>query len=140
MASCLALLRFDFHYGNLLCWMEGKYTNAHHDWSTVSDAINAVRDIEPPDGYLQVDFDRAFCFCTDGVPLACDHHCSFESVSQRNLYDNHPGLAKVTDEVRACFAKEEAQSFHIAFPWFIWRFIGGLHLAVLVWVIHKLKG
>jgi hypothetical protein len=120
--------------------MEGKYTNAHHDWSTVSDAINAVRDIEPPDGYLQVDFDRDFCVCTDGVPLACDHHCSFESVSQRNLNDNHPGLAKVTDEVRARFAKEEAQSFHIAFPWFIWRFIGGLHLTVLVWVIHKLKG
>jgi hypothetical protein len=121
-------------------WKVSSYTNAHRDWSSVSDAINAVHDIESPDGYPQVDFDRAFRSCTDGVPLACDHHCSFESVSQRNLYDNHPGLEKVTDEVQARFAKEEAQSFHIAFPQFIWRFIVWLHLAALVWAIRKLKG
>jgi hypothetical protein len=46
----------------------------------------------------------------------------------------------VTNEVRTHFAKEEAQSFHIAFPRFIWRFIVGLHLAALVWVNCKLKG
>jgi hypothetical protein len=40
--------------------MEGEYTNAHRDWSSVSDVINAVRDISPPDGYPQVDFDHAF--------------------------------------------------------------------------------
>jgi hypothetical protein len=79
--AAVALLCFDFHYGDLLHWMEGEYTNAHRDWSTVSDAINAVHDIEPPDGYPLVDFDHAFCVCTDGVPLVCDHHCSFESVS-----------------------------------------------------------
>ncbi len=139
-AAVALLLHFDFHYSDLLCWMEGKFTTAHCNWSSVSDAINAVHDIEPPDGYPQVDFDRAFWACTDWVPLACDHHCSFESVSQLNLYDNQPDLEKVTDEVRARFAKEEAQSFHIAFPRFIWRFIVGLNLAALVWAICKLKG
>jgi hypothetical protein len=100
--------------------MGGEYTNAHHDWSTISAAINAVRDIEPPDGYPHINFDCAFCACTNGVPLACDHECSIESVHQRNLYDNHPGLDRVADEVQARFAKEEAQSFHITFSQFVW--------------------
>jgi hypothetical protein len=138
--AAVALLRFDFNYGDLLRWMEGKYTDTHRDWSTVSDAINTVRDIEPPDGYPQVDFDRVFCACMEGIPLACNHECSFKSVSQCNLYDNHPGLNEVQEEVRAHFAKEEAQSFHMAFPRFIWRFIVGLHLAALVWAIRKLIG
>jgi hypothetical protein len=61
-------------------------------------------------------------------------------VCQRNLYDNHPGLDRVADEVQARFAKEEAQSFHIAFPRFVWQFIVGLHLATLVWAIREMKG
>jgi hypothetical protein len=138
--TAVALLRFDFNYGDLIRWMEGEYTNAHRDWSSVSDTINAVRDILPPEGYPQVDFARAFRACTEGVPLACDHECSFDSVRARNLYDNHPGLVDVIDEVRLRFAKEEAQSFHIAFPRFVWRFIVGLHLAALVWAVRKLKG
>jgi hypothetical protein len=120
--TAVALLRFDFNYGDLIRWMEGEYTNAHRDWSSVSDAINAVRDILPPEGYPQVDFARAFrSACTEGVPLACDHECSFDSVRAWNLYDNHPGLVDIIDEVRLRFAKEEAQSFHIAFPRFVWR-------------------
>jgi hypothetical protein len=130
--TAVALLRVDFNYGDLIRWMEGEYTNAHRDWSSVSDTINAVRDILPPEGYPQVDFARAFHTCTEGVPLACDHECSFDSVQAQNLYDNHPGLVDVIDEVRLRFAKEEAQSFHIAFPQFVWRFIVGLHLAALV--------
>ncbi len=78
--TAVALLHFDFNYGDLICWMEGKYTNAHHDWSSVSDAINTMQDIFPPDRYPQVEFDHAFQACTEGVPLACDHECSFDSV------------------------------------------------------------
>jgi hypothetical protein len=74
------------------------------------------------------------------VPLAGDYVCSFDSVQQRNLYDNHPGLESVQDEVRDRFAKEEAQSFHLALPRFLWRFIVGIHLAALVWAIRKMKG
>jgi hypothetical protein len=80
--------------------MGGEYTNAHRDWSAVSAAIDVVQDIEPPDSYPCVDFDRTFWACTDGVPLACDHKCSFELVRQCNLYNNHPGINQVADEVR----------------------------------------
>ncbi len=79
-----------------------KYTNTHREWSAISGTIDAVRDIKPPDGYPYVNFDRTFWACTNGVvPLACDHECSFELVHQCNLYDNHPGLDRVADEVRA---------------------------------------
>jgi hypothetical protein len=72
-------------------------------------------DILPPDRYPQVDFDHAFRACIEAVPLACDHECSFDSVHAQNIYDNHPGLDDIIDEVCLWFAKEEAQSFHITF-------------------------
>jgi len=56
----VALIHFDFNYGDLIRWLEGEYTNAHRDWSVVSDAMNAVRSIDPPDGYPSIDFDQAF--------------------------------------------------------------------------------
>ncbi len=141
-AWCVAvmLICFNFNYGDLIRWLGGEYTNKHRDWTTVSNATNSVHDIRPPEGYLEVDFAHAFRVHTNGIPLACDHECSIESVSHRNLYDNHPGLDKVADEVHQRFAKEEAQSFHLALPWFVWRFIVGLHLVALVWAICKLKG
>jgi len=134
------LIRFDFSVGDSVRWMEGEYTNKHRDWTTFSDAINAVRSIEPYPGDPPVDFDRAYRVCTEGVPLAGSYECSFDSVRQRNLYDNHPGLEAVADDVRDKLAKEEAQSFHIALPRFIWRFILGIHIAPMVWNIRKGKG
>jgi hypothetical protein len=44
----------------------------------------------------------------------------FNSVRAQNLYDNHLGLDNVINEVHLWFAKEEAQSFHIAFPRLVW--------------------
>lgn len=62
-------------------------------------------------------------------------------MSQHNLYDNHPRLDKVADEVRASrFAMGKAQSFHIAFLLFVWQFIVGFHLAALMWAVWKMKG
>jgi hypothetical protein len=58
--TAVALLCFDFNYGDLIRWMEGEYTNAHRDWSSVSDTINAVLDILLPEGYPQVDFARLY--------------------------------------------------------------------------------
>ena len=43
-------------------------------------------------------------------------------------------------EVREKLASEEAQSFHIALPRFLWRFIVGLHIAPFVWALRKGKG
>lgn len=136
----VALMRFDMNLGDLIRWLEGEYTNAHRDWEEVASAMNAVRDIQPPDDYPAIDFDRAFKACTDGVPLAGQYECSFESVKERNLYDNHPGLQEQQDVVRERFAKEEAQSFYIALPRFLWRFLCGIHLAALVWNMRKGKG
>jgi len=87
-----------------------------------------------------MDFDWAFHACTEGVPLAGMYECSFESVRARNLYNNHPGLANVYDEVREKIAKEEAQSFHLALPHFLWHFLPGIHLDPMVWALRKGKG
>lgn len=136
----VALIRFDFDYGDLIRWLEGEYTNAHRDWSSLSDTINAVSSIPPPPGYPAVDFDRAYRICTEGTPLAGNYQCSFESVQQRNVYDNHPGLQEELANVREKLAKEEAQSFHLALPRFLWRFLPGLHLSPFVWAWRKGKG
>jgi hypothetical protein len=58
--TAVALLCFDFHYGDLIWWMGGKYTNAHRDWSAISAAIDAVWDIEPTDGYPRINFEHTF--------------------------------------------------------------------------------
>jgi hypothetical protein len=55
--TAVALLHFDFHYGDLIWWIGGEYTNAHCNWSIVSAAINAVWDIESPNGYPHINFD-----------------------------------------------------------------------------------
>ena len=99
-----------------------------------------MRHTSPPDGYPVPDFDRAFRACTEGVPLAGTYECSFQAVRERNLYNNHSNLQAVLPEVREKLAKEEAQSFHLALPRFLWRFIDGLHLSPIVWNIRKGKG
>ena len=136
----VALIRFDFDYGDMIRWLEGEYTNHHRDWSTVAESINTVRNIPPPPGYPNIDYERAFRICTEGAPLAGHYECTFHAVQQRNLYDNHPGLQDELDNVRDKLAKEEAQSFHIALPRFLWRFIPGIHLAPFVWAWRKGKG
>ena len=136
----VALLRYDFDYGDFIRWLEGEYTNHHRDWSEMAQSITAISDIPPPQGYPNVDYDRAFRICTEGAPLAGSYECSFESVQQRNLYDNHPGLDAEHANVREKLAKEEAQSFHIVLPRFMWRFIPGIHIAPFVWVWRKGKG
>jgi hypothetical protein len=136
----VALMRFDFDLGDLIRWLEGEYTNSHRDWQTLSDTMNAVRSIDPPAGYPRIDYEWTFRACTEGVPLSGHYQCSFESVRSRNRYDNHPNIQEVRDEIRTKLAKEEAQSFYIAFPCFIWHFILGIHLAPLVWNVRKGKG
>jgi len=70
----VALLSFNFNYGDLIRWLEGEYTNTHRNWATVSDAISAVRDIPPPPGYPDLDYDRAFVHvlrvCLWRVPMS----------------------------------------------------------------------
>jgi hypothetical protein len=44
--------------------------------------------------------------------------CSFESVAERNMYDNHRTIDEEVTRglIRKKFCKEEAHSYNIAFP------------------------
>jgi len=80
---------------------------------------------------------------TLGVPLAGHFHCSFSSVARRNQYDNHsmiktPGEVQTT--IRQKFIKEEELSYNIVFRWWLWRFIAGLFLNPLTFVMPKYEG
>ena len=94
-----ALLRFDFHHGDLVRWLGGEYTNEFRDWPAVFDALDIVRDCPPLPGYPMVDVDRAYRLATLGAPLAGIFECSFAETAFRNMYDNHPPLAAVCDVV-----------------------------------------
>jgi hypothetical protein len=74
------------------------------------------------------------------APWQVNFECSFKSVWQCNFYNNHPGLDLEIDNVRAKLAKEEAQSFHVALPQFLWHFLPGIHIALMVWAWQKGKG
>jgi len=105
----VALICFDFNYCDLIRWLEGEYTNAHRDCSTVSDAMNAVRSIDPPEGYPNIDFDRAFWACIKGFPLAGMYECLFDSVRARNMYDNHPGLGEVAEPLTTARSSQDRE-------------------------------
>jgi hypothetical protein len=85
-----ALLRFDFHHGDLIRWLGGEYTNEFRDWEAVFDAVDIVRDCPPLPGYPLVDVDRAYRLATQGAPLAGIFECAFSETAFRNLYNNHP--------------------------------------------------
>ena len=43
-AYCMAvaLLRFNFEYGDFICWLGGEYTGARWDWNATFDIVNSV--------------------------------------------------------------------------------------------------
>jgi hypothetical protein len=41
--TAVALLHFDFNYDDLIHWMEGEYTNAHGDWSSLLTSLAKCR-------------------------------------------------------------------------------------------------
>jgi hypothetical protein len=53
----VALLRFNLNYGDLIRWLGGEYTNAHRDWTDMSNTLTALQDIPPPPGYPPIDVD-----------------------------------------------------------------------------------
>lgn len=135
-----ALLRFDFHHGDLIRWLGGEYTNQSRDWPAVFDALDVVRDCPPLPGYPFVDVDRAYRLATQGAPLAGIFECSFAEAAFRNVYDNHPPLAAVCAVVLQKLTEEEELSYHMVLPRWLWRFIPGLHISPLSWVVRKGKG
>jgi hypothetical protein len=136
----VALLRFDFDYGDLVRWLGGEYTNAHRDWADAFQQVGAVRHCKVPPGYPPVDFDCAYRACTEGVPSAGIYECSARATWQRERYDNHAPLADETAAVREKLGKEEQNSFFILLPRFLAYFIFGLHISPLSMVWRKGKG
>ena len=46
----VALLRFNFIYGDFVHWLGGEYTNADRDWPSTFNAIHARSSFPPPPG------------------------------------------------------------------------------------------
>jgi hypothetical protein len=136
----VALLRFDFDYGDLVRFLGGEYTNDYRNWEDTFQLVDSVRHHRVPPGYPPVDFDRAYQACTQGVPLAGIFECSLSSTWRRERYDNHPPLAEEYEAVREKLRSEEHNSFYVMVPRFLVFFIFGLHLSPLNFVWRKGKG
>jgi hypothetical protein len=136
----VALLCFDFLYGDLVRWLGGEYTNAFRDWEEAFEIVDSVRHHPVPPGYPPLDFDRAYRGCTEGVPLASIFECSMSSTWNRERYDNHSTLVPEYDAVREKLRVEEKNSFYILLPRFICYFLFGLHLSPLSFNWRKGKG
>ena len=90
-----------------------------------------------PVGNPPIDIERAVLVATSGAPIAGHHECAFEDVRRREAYDNHPPLSQVTEEVRKKFSKEERLSYQVALPRFLWRFIYGLFISPITFVVRR---
>jgi hypothetical protein len=135
-----ALLQFHFIHGDFIRWLSGQYTNHHCAWC--QDFATMVQTAKRPlsSDYPVPDYPRAFCICTEGVPLQGDFTTPPSQILSRDDYDNHPAVETNSVSVESKLVKEEDKSFHIHFPHFIIRFLPGPVLAPLQWVTCKGKG
>ena len=137
-AACL--LRYNFNYGDFIRAFGGRYTYEGRDWDSRWDIIDSIADIDPPEDYPPVDSNRAFRVLTMGVPLAGHFCCDFAAASARNLYNNHSTIRNDSDVhnlVREKFRKESELSYSIVFPRWLWRFIAGIFIIPLTFVMPK---
>lgn len=125
-----ALLRFNFVYGDLIRWLEGPYTNAHRDWSTLEQKFAQVQDYPIPRGWPQVNLPRTMKVLTQGIPLKGHFQCSWRNIQLRNATPVSPNVAKEGQAIDERLRKEEKLSYHILFPRFLFRFIYGIHLCL----------
>ena len=135
-----ALLSFDFVYGDLARWLGHEYTNSHRKWEPYEQQVEEYRDLPSIPDHPPLDCDRLLAVHRDGVPLQGKFECKRDDLLRRLQYDNHPQLKAALPDVREAFAKEEASSYHIHFPRFLARFIFGLFLCPISWVVQKGKG
>jgi hypothetical protein len=89
-------------------------------------ADSAARPLTPD--YLAPEHPRAFCICTEGVPLQGHFTAPALKIPARDTYDNHPAVKANHARVEGKFVKEEAKSFHIHLPRFLIYFLPGLIL------------
>jgi hypothetical protein len=135
-----ALLLFNFRYGDLLRWMGNTYTCSHRDFVKLYAAYEEVRGLSPNPGEPAPDFEHAFRAQAEGVPLDGHFIGSFPDTVKCMAYNNHAPLHAALTVVRAKLGKEEAKSYHLAFPRSIAYFIDGLFIAFMSWVVQKGSG
>lgn len=119
----MALITFDFYHPDLIRFLGHDYTGRDRDWSAAFRIIDDLRDVPLDPGAPPLQYDMAVRMVTQGAPLAGHFSCRFETVNRRNLYNNHRGIDDVLPDILEKFGKEEAKSYHIMLPRFIWRFI-----------------
>lgn len=137
----VALLRFNFHYGDMVRWMGGEYTNRHQNWSQQWDKLLRSRTKRPlPPDYPNPDWKRAYRVQTEGVPLKAHYTSPAQETVARDRYDNHPAVKANQVHIEAKFAKEEFKSYHIHFFRSLYKFIPGVMINPIQWAFDKGKG
>jgi len=138
----VALLRYDFVYADFIRSMANIYTYQNRNIDAIWDIIDSVAHIPPAPGWPSIDFNRTFKAMTLGVPLAGDFSCHYSSVAKRNQYNNHATVKTpaVQDAISQKFIKEEDLSYNIVFQRWLWRFIPGIFLNPLTFVMPKYLG
>jgi len=126
----VALLCFNFNYGDLIRWLRGPYTHAHRCWTRLNDCLATVRDSTPPPSWPRVNSNRTQRVLEQGVPLQGHYSCSWASVIARNLHPLSPDLSREAHQVDERLRKEEKLSYHVLLPRFLFRFIIGIHLCL----------
>jgi hypothetical protein len=136
----IALLRFDFDYGDFVRWLGGDYTNRHRDFSKEWDTILTSPCRPLPADYPTPQYRLAFRIQTEGVPLRGHYDTPMKTSCLREEYDNHPAVNENKEQVSKKFAKEEWKGYHVHFLRFLHGYIYGLILNPLQWVFDKGKG
>ena len=66
--------------------------------------------------------------------------CSRSDVHRRNLYNNHSGVAEHGDAVLQKITTDLNNSFVLVFPRWVWRFLYGIFLSPIGYLLRKGKG
>jgi hypothetical protein len=74
---------FNCQYGDLVRWLGGDYTNAHRDWSSVTQIGNKAAANEVQYGYPPVDIHSSIRAFTEGVPLRGHFYSSLQDTQTR---------------------------------------------------------
>ena len=140
LVHSMALLRFDFNYGDFIRWMGGEYTNRHRDWNKEWGTILASPCRPLPADYPVPQYELAFRIQTEGVPLRGNFDTPMHVSCLRDTYNNHPAVTANTAPVSQKFAKEEWKGYHVHFLRFLSPYLYGIILNPLQWVFDKGKG
>jgi hypothetical protein len=135
----LILLRFNFVYADFIRFFGRTYAYQDRDWDAINDIIESVADVAPAEGYPKTNFDRAFRVMTRGIPLAGNYRCSFESVAERNMYNNHRTIDEEVTRglIRKKFARRKSIPTTSCSPRLDLRFIYGQFLSPLTFMAPK---